>query len=189
MLQPRPLSSGSRYSGGQGVCLITSSRMEEASLPYPASGTRLEADPVPLELAEWWHQPQVSCWRTKSVKCKISRHSGGPEDKRIGSGGPPCSPSLCHPVDEIGQLDAMGWLVLCLSGNHTIIKCVYIGVCMIQETCSTIMQRSEVRCQMKFSNATAIKCLSINGHACTCLRLHAHKNYIAVFRQSARDCL
>ena len=30
-----------------------------ASLSYPANGTRLEADMVPLALTEWWHQ--VGC--------------------------------------------------------------------------------------------------------------------------------
>ena len=52
------------------------------------------------------------------MKRKISRHRGGPEDKRVGSevaslqqpsGVPPCSPSLCNPVDE-KRLAAMGWL-------------------------------------------------------------------------------
>ena len=92
---------------------------EEASHHYPASGTRLEADPVPLELAEWGLQ--VSCWRPKPVKWKISGHRGGQGDKRVGSevaslwqpaGSPPCSPSLCHAMDE-GWLAAMGWLSSC----------------------------------------------------------------------------
>ena len=50
---------------------------EEASLPYPASGTRLEANPVLLELAEWRHQ--VGWWRPKPVMQKISRHRVGSE--------------------------------------------------------------------------------------------------------------
>ena len=45
---------------------------EEASCHYPASNTRLEADPVPLGLAEW--QLPVGCWGPKPVKWNISRH-------------------------------------------------------------------------------------------------------------------
>ena len=55
---------------------------EEAGLHFSASGTRLQADPVPLELAEW--QLQIGCWGLKSVKQKISMHKGRPEDKRVG---------------------------------------------------------------------------------------------------------
>ena len=54
---------------------------EETCCQYPASGTRLEADPVLLGLAEWWHQ--VSCWRPKHMKWKISRYRGRKEDKRV----------------------------------------------------------------------------------------------------------
>ena len=52
---------------------------EEANRYYPASGTRLEADPVPLEWAEW--RLEVGCWRPKPVKQNIIRHKGGQEDK------------------------------------------------------------------------------------------------------------
>ena len=55
---------------------------EEASRHYPVSVTRLEANPVLLESAEWWLQ--VSFWKPKPVKWKISRHRGGHEDKRVG---------------------------------------------------------------------------------------------------------
>ena len=86
------------------------------SCHYSASDTRLEANPVPLESAEW--RLQVSCWRPKAVKQKINRHRGGQENKRVGSevtslwwptSNPPCSPLLCHAVDE-GLLATMGWL-------------------------------------------------------------------------------
>ncbi len=56
---------------------------EEASWHYQASCTRLEADPVPLEWAEWWLEG--GCLQPKKVKQKISRHRGGKEDKRVGS--------------------------------------------------------------------------------------------------------
>ncbi len=38
---------------------------EEVNCHYPASNTRLEADPEPLGLAEWWLE--VGCWPPKSV--------------------------------------------------------------------------------------------------------------------------
>ena len=69
-----------------------------------------------LELAEW--ELEMGCWQPKPVEQNISRHRSGEEDKRVGSevashwqpaGGQPCSPPLCHLVDE-GQLAAMGWL-------------------------------------------------------------------------------
>ncbi len=52
------------------------------------------------------------------MKRKISRHRSGQKDKRVGSevtslwwptGGSPCSPPLCHPVDE-GEVAAISWL-------------------------------------------------------------------------------
>ena len=49
----------------------------------PASGTRLEANPVPLGLAVRWLQ--VSWWRLKPVKWKISRDRGRQEGKSVGS--------------------------------------------------------------------------------------------------------
>ena len=83
--------SGKRWhSGGRGGHPIKFSRplivmrrlgTEEASRHYPASGTRLEAHPVPLESAEWLS----AVGRPKPVKWKISRHRVGPEDKRVGS--------------------------------------------------------------------------------------------------------
>ena len=89
---------------------------KEASRYYPASGSRLEADPVLLESAEWWLE--VGCWWPKPVKWNISRHRGGQEDKTVGSkvtslwwpaGGPPCRMPLCHPVYK-GRLATIGWL-------------------------------------------------------------------------------
>ena len=56
---------------------------EGASRHYPASNTRLGADPVWLELVEWWLE--VGCWPPKPVKRNISRHRDGQEDKRVGS--------------------------------------------------------------------------------------------------------
>ncbi len=79
-------------SDGRGGHLITSSgplavmrrvSTEEASCHYPASNTGLEADPVPLESANW--ELEVGCWWQKPVKQNISRHRGGQEDKRVGS--------------------------------------------------------------------------------------------------------
>ena len=80
---------------------------EEASLHNPPSGTRLEADSVLLEEAEWGHQ--IGYWRPEPVKWKVRWHRGGSEDKRVGSEeasfqrpsvGPPCRTPLCHPVAE-----------------------------------------------------------------------------------------
>ena len=102
---------------------------EEASHHYPASGTSLEADPMPLGLAEW--RLEVSCWRPKLEKQKISRHRGGHEDKGVGSevGSPP----LCHPVYE-SRLAAMGqlsfssllvgcWCYVCRDTNWLAVSC------------------------------------------------------------------
>ena len=73
-LHPAGLQRAS--SGHEGV------GTEEASLHYPPSSTRLEANPVPLEYAEW--RFQISWWRPKPLKWNIGRHRGGPEDERIG---------------------------------------------------------------------------------------------------------
>ena len=66
-----PLSGEWQYSGDRGGHLIESScplqaagsheeaRHREASCHCPANCTRLEADPVSVELAEWWLE--VSC--------------------------------------------------------------------------------------------------------------------------------
>ena len=102
---------------------------EEANCHYPASGTRLEDNPVPLESAEWW--VQVGCWRPKPVKWKISGHSSGREDKRASLEvaylrWPTGGPLLCNPVDE-GQLAAIGWL----SFNGPSASC-WCYVCRIQ---------------------------------------------------------
>ena len=56
---------------------------EKANHHYPDSHTRLEADPVLQESAEW--QLEIGCWRPKPVKWNMSRHRGGQEDKRVGS--------------------------------------------------------------------------------------------------------
>ena len=89
---------------------------EEASHHCPACDTRLEADSVLLEYAEWRHQ--FISWGPKPVKWKISRYRDGPEGKSVGSEvaslqqfstDQPCSLPLCHPVDE-RWLAAMGWL-------------------------------------------------------------------------------
>ena len=52
---------------------------EAGSRHYPASDMRPEADPVPLELAEW--RLEGGCWPPKPVKQNISRQ----DDKRVGS--------------------------------------------------------------------------------------------------------
>ncbi len=110
-----PPSYIQRLAGGP---LVVMRRLgtEEASRHYPASNPRLEADPMLLELAEWWLR--VGCGQPNPVKWNISRRRGGQEDKKVGSevaslqqpaSGPPCSPPLCHPVDK-GRLAAMGWM-------------------------------------------------------------------------------
>ena len=53
---------------------------EDACLVQPPSGTRLQAQLVPLEEAVWRHQ--TGCWRPESVKWK---DRGGSGDKRVGS--------------------------------------------------------------------------------------------------------
>ena len=131
---------------------------EEASRHYPASGTRLEADPLQLELAEWWLE--VGCWRPKPVKQNISRHIDGQEDKRVGSevaslrqaaSTPPCSPPLCHPVDE-GWLATMGWLsssgrpagrwcYVCRECTHTGVI-YYIFIFLLLLKCMRISERN-----------------------------------------------
>ena len=76
---------------------------EEASHHYPASNTRLEADPVPVGSAEW--QLGLGCWWPKPVKWNISRRRGGQEDKKVGSvaaGGPPMAHLATHPVPPSG---------------------------------------------------------------------------------------
>ena len=89
---------------------------QQASCHYPASGTRLKPDHVPLEQAECQHQ--VGCWRPKPVKRKIS--IGTDAGQRLieytwrwpASGGPLeayLAATLCHPVDE-GSLASIGWL-------------------------------------------------------------------------------
>ena len=68
------------------------------------------------------------------MKWKVSRHRGGPEDKRVGSEvaglqqpsrGPSCippgSPPLCHPADE-GLLASIGWL----SSSSPLEGCLYV---------------------------------------------------------------
>ena len=107
---------------------------EGASHHYPASNTRLEADPVWLGSVEWWLE--VGCWTPKPVRWNISRHRGGQDDKRVGSvaacpwrpaGGPPCNPPLCHPVGE-GGLATQGqscWFHVTIAVNAAWISCLY----------------------------------------------------------------
>ncbi len=70
-----PAALQQAFGGHEGV------GTEEASLHYPASRTRLEADALPLELAEW--RFQVSWWRPKSLKWNNRRRRGRQEDKRV----------------------------------------------------------------------------------------------------------
>ena len=72
-----------QQSAGGPLVIMRRVSTEEASRHYPASNTRLKADPGLLRLAEW--RLQVSFWSPKPVKQKISRHRGGQEDKRVGS--------------------------------------------------------------------------------------------------------
>ena len=111
------------YSGSRGSHLITSGSLviirkvgtHKASRYYPASNTRLEADPVPLGSAKWWCE--VGCCLPKQVKQNMSRHRGRQENKRVGSvaachwrsaGGP-----SCNPLWQLAS-GAGGPLVLCL---------------------------------------------------------------------------
>ncbi len=109
--QGRPPIYLQQSAGGQLVIMRRVST-EGVSCHYLASNTRLEADPVWLESVEWWLE--VGCWPPKPVKQNISRHRGGPEDKRVGSvvacpwrpaAGPPCNPPLSHPEGEGGLAD------------------------------------------------------------------------------------
>ena len=133
------------YQWPTGGPLVVMRRLgtEAASRHYPAGHMRLEADPVPLGLAEW--QLVVSYWPLKPVKWNISRHRGGQEDKRVGSvaaccwqytSGPPCNPPLCHPVGE-GQLAVQWWLASGgLPAGHWCYVCrVYYGICTAISSC------------------------------------------------------
>ena len=86
-LQSCPACSESRHHVGKVVDYLHPSALQWASgsnkgawhregqPPLATSGTRLKANSVPLEEAEWRHQ--VGCWSPKQVKWKISRHRGG----------------------------------------------------------------------------------------------------------------
>ena len=79
-----------------------------------SSGIRLLVKSLPLEEAIW--RPQVACCGTEPVEQKVRRHKEGSGYKSIGSdeaslqrtsGGPPCNPSLYHPLAE-RRLASMG---------------------------------------------------------------------------------
>ena len=70
---------GLQRPSGSNVGLDT----EGVSLHQPPSGTRMEANSAPLEVAVWRHQ--VGCWRPELVKRNIRWHRGGCGYKRVGS--------------------------------------------------------------------------------------------------------
>ena len=103
---------------------------EEASHHYPASGTRLEADPVLVELAEW--RLQVTCWRPKPVKWKSVGTQTGNRIKESAqrwpaSGGLPAAHFTAHLYAT--QWVRVGWLpwgaaVLQWPGGRLLVLCL-----------------------------------------------------------------